>query len=75
MTGLHDPDAGRGIARYMSLTMREVGEPQPAGQLVPPGGVRGEFRLRPVGHQPHPRLGRSQERVPGRQPGGVLGRE
>ena len=35
MSGLHDPDAGRGIARYMGLTMREVGEPQPgAAQLT-----------------------------------------
>lgn len=35
MNGFHDPDAGRTIARYMGLTMREVGEPHPgAAQLT-----------------------------------------
>ncbi len=34
MTGFHDPDAGRDFARYLGLTMTEVGEPAPGTARV-----------------------------------------
>ncbi len=34
MTGFTDPDAGRDVARYLGLTMRETGEPRPGAATM-----------------------------------------
>lgn len=34
MTGFHDPDAGRDVARYLGLTLREVGDVRTGGAEV-----------------------------------------